>query len=56
VGAADSNDADNVLLEKLHVLLERSGIFLQQLPFSDYITEPLVHVWGPTIGMFQPLV
>jgi hypothetical protein len=56
VGAADSNDAHNILLQKLDILLEFSGVLLQQLSFSDYTTEPLVHVQGPIFSMLQPLV
>ena len=57
VGAADSNHADNVvLLQKLLILLQCSGIFLQQLTFGDYITEPLVHVQGPVLSMLQAMV
>jgi hypothetical protein len=54
VGAADANDADNVLL--LDILLQFSGIFLQQLTFSNYITAPLVHVQEPSVSMLQPPV
>jgi hypothetical protein len=45
VGAADSNHADNVLLQKLDILFQHFGAFLQLFTFGDYTTEPLIYAW-----------